>query len=148
MWLHYSQGTRSPFATNCMLFQLCTIPEFVSLLLLRDQTVSEAPGLHWLTPLLFNGVFRCHSHSRGPEFPFPYTHKRPLPIHPYVRAHSQTSGVVVEAEAGGGERMGIAPTGGTLLDLWMRQKSHYELLWLADRSLSAAELQTKAPGRS
>lgn len=44
VWLHYSQGTRSPFATNYMLFQLCTIPEFVSLLLLRDQKVSEAPG--------------------------------------------------------------------------------------------------------
>lgn len=43
---------------------------------------------------------------------------------------------------------GIAPTGGTLLDLWMRQKSHYGLLWLADRSLSAAELHTKAKGRS
>lgn len=42
----------------------------------------------------------------------------------------------------------IALTGGTLLDLWMRQKSHYELSWLADRSLLAAELQTKAAGRS
>lgn len=48
----------------------------------------------------------------------------------------------------GGARVGIAPTGGTLLDLWMRQKSHYGLLWLADRSLSAAELHTKAAGRS
>lgn len=49
---------------------------------------------------------------------------------------------------GGGVHVGIAPTGGTLLDLWMRQKSHYGLLWLADRSFSAAELHTKAAGRS
>lgn len=69
-----------------------------------------------------------------------------------THTHSQTSGV---AEAGArGTRsgregsMGIALTGGTLLDLWMRQKSHYGLLWLADRSLSAAELHTKAAGRS
>lgn len=42
----------------------------------------------------------------------------------------------------------VPGTGGTLLDLWMRQKMHYGLLWLADRSHSNSELLTKGPGPS
>lgn len=56
-----------------------------------------------------------------------------------VCTHATGNGAAGTLRYGGvGVRMGIAPTGGTLLDLWMRQKSHYGLLWLADHFLSAA----------
>lgn len=74
-----------------------------------------------------------------------HAHMRTAPTHPTAVAHTHSptgDGAVGTLRYGGvggvGVRVGIAPTGGTLLDLWMRQKSHYGLLWLADRSLSAA----------
>lgn len=115
----------------------------------------RGPRLHWLTPLLFNGVFRCHSHSHGPECPYTctYIHKQSVCTPPCTCTHTLIDirggrGWSQREAAREGGHMGIAPTGGTLLDLWMRQKSHYGLLWLTDRSLSAAELHTKAAGRS
>lgn len=52
----------------------------------------RGPRLHWLTPLLFNGVFRCHSHSHGPEYPYTRTctHKQSAHILPHMHAHTLT----------------------------------------------------------
>ena len=126
---------------------------------LRDQTGSGAPGrtgwLHFfsmgssaVTVTAMAPNSRTHAQTHINTHTNTHTHTESLPIH--TCTHSQKSGTA-GADVGWGwgwGHMGIAPTGGTLLDLWMRQKSHYGLLWLADRPLSAAELHTKAAGRS